>query len=352
MDNIELNKKLLNIMTQSLEEGGECYQCDGKDADCPQCDGLGYVQYPDDPNEPSQDEIEKHAKKESAPYGEPSQEEEMYNKLITAYENGEEDLAEVLGMSMEELDQEMSEYARDHNLHMDDDRDEVAQGYIEDVVHNADFKDYGSAMYDDVQEEKAGEYSYTLEYNGEGPSGYSKHILTITNPEGESKVVADDFTYFEPEEQDMQAELESWFKLGHGVGDEPQESIEEGLEELAMPCGADAEPQVEQSVEFRQHKNTDKGSVTIEASADDMQELSKVLKLAGLTLPKDMNQDQDPIQPASDEPVVVVPDAEDGDKPTMNFPKTDVNPNMTQDKAVLTNVIRDKLRDYLKNSQR
>ena len=76
-------------------------------------------------------------------------------------------------------------------------------------------------------EEGSGEYSYTLEYNGEGASGYTKHILTITSPTGESKVVADDFTYFEPEEQDMQAELESWFKNGHGVGDEQDESINE-----------------------------------------------------------------------------------------------------------------------------
>ena len=90
---------------------------------------------------------------ESAPFGEPSQQDEMYDKLITAYENGEEDLAEVMGMSMEELDMEMSEYARDHNLHMDDDRDEVAQGYIEDVVHNADYKDHGAAMYDEALEE-------------------------------------------------------------------------------------------------------------------------------------------------------------------------------------------------------
>lgn len=80
---------------------------------------------------------------ESAPFGEPSQQEEQYNLLITAYENGEEDLAEVLGLSMQELDQEMTEFAMDHNLHMDDDRDEVVQGYIEQVVDNADYKDHG-----------------------------------------------------------------------------------------------------------------------------------------------------------------------------------------------------------------
>ena len=63
--------------------------------------------------------------------------------MITAYENSEEDLAEVLGLSMQELDQEMTEFAMDHNLHMDDDRDEVVQGYIEQVVDNADYKDHG-----------------------------------------------------------------------------------------------------------------------------------------------------------------------------------------------------------------
>ena len=100
--------------------------------------------------EPEQEEpeMEEPEMEESAPFGEPSQQDEMYDKLITAYENGEEDLAEVLGMSLEELDDEMSEYARDHNLHMDDDRDEVAQGYIEDVVHNADYKDHGEYDFD------------------------------------------------------------------------------------------------------------------------------------------------------------------------------------------------------------
>jgi len=76
------------------------------------------------------------------PASEPSQEEEMYNKLITAYENSEEDLAEVIGLSTQELDQEMTEFAMERGLHMDDDRDEVAQGYIEQVCDNADYKQH------------------------------------------------------------------------------------------------------------------------------------------------------------------------------------------------------------------
>ena len=87
---------------------------------------------------------------ESAPFGEPSQEDELYDRLITAYENGEEDLAEVMGMSMEELDDEINEYGREKGLHADDDRDEIIQGVIEDTVNNADYKDHGAAMYDEA----------------------------------------------------------------------------------------------------------------------------------------------------------------------------------------------------------
>jgi hypothetical protein len=78
------------------------------------------------------------------PRAEQSREEEAYNELMDAYgQGGEEALAQEIGISIEELDQEMSEYARDHSLHMDDDRDEVIQGYIEQLVDNADWKDHG-----------------------------------------------------------------------------------------------------------------------------------------------------------------------------------------------------------------
>jgi hypothetical protein len=67
--------------------------------------------------------------------------------MYAAYENGgEPELAEFLGMSDRELDQEMTEYAMDHNLHMDDDRDEVIQGYLEQLIDNADHKDMGAQM--------------------------------------------------------------------------------------------------------------------------------------------------------------------------------------------------------------
>jgi hypothetical protein len=278
MDNIDLNKKLLNIIEASIEEGRmkdviqDAMDMSKQEFEAQYGDSFDYDQLVKDYGPDAQSES-------FDPAMEPNHYDTEFERIYAAYENGgEPELAEFLGMSDRELDQEMTEYAMDHNLHMDDDRDTVIQGYIEDVIDNADHKDHGG--YESVEED----------------------------------------------------EVE--------------------VDELAMPCGAEVEPeQLEGSVEFKQHKNTEKGSVSIEASADNMQELSKVLKLAGLTLPKDMNADQDPMQPA-EEPEVVVPDEDDGNQPTMNFPKTDVDPNMSQDKAVLTSVIRDKLRDYLKNSQR
>ena len=104
---------------------------------------------PSDAGEPSQEEMEKGYKDESAPFGEPSQEDQMYQDLMDAYEKGgEEALAEELKISIEELNDEIDEYGREHGLHSDDDRDEIIQGYVEDVVHNADFKDHGEYDYE------------------------------------------------------------------------------------------------------------------------------------------------------------------------------------------------------------
>ena len=84
---------------------------------------------------------------------EQSREEEAYNELVDAYDKGgEEALCKAIGCSEEELDQEMTEFAMDRGLHMDDDRDEVIHGYIEDLVDNADWKDHGEPEVDeDIQ---------------------------------------------------------------------------------------------------------------------------------------------------------------------------------------------------------
>ena len=91
---------------------------------------------------------------ESAPFGEPSQEDQMYQDMMDAYEKGgEEELAKEMKMSMEELDDELNDVSLETGLHMDDDRDEIIQRYVEDVVSNADFKDHGEMDYDREMQE-------------------------------------------------------------------------------------------------------------------------------------------------------------------------------------------------------
>jgi hypothetical protein len=281
MENLDFNKKLINIMESSIQENRlkdviqDAMDMSKQEFEAQYGDSFDYDQILQDYGDDAQSES-------FDPAMEPSQREEQYNLLITAYENGEEDLAEVLGLSMQELDQEMTEFAMDHNLHMDDDRDEVVHGYIEQVVDNADYKDHGE--YESVEED----------------------------------------------------EVE--------------------VDELAMPCGAEVETDQEEereNVSYSKTKSKGDATVTVSANASSMQELHAVLKLAGITLPK---QEEPEAEVSGDEEpeIAVIGDVgdDDGNRPTMEFPKTDVDPNMTQDKSVLTSVIRDKLRDYLKNSQR
>ena len=104
------------------------------------------------------------------PQAEQGREEQAYDELTDAYQKGgEEGLCIAAKCSMEELDQEMGEISRDLKLHMDDDRDEIIQRYIETLVDNADWKDHGepaealdlSDMYseeEEVNEFQQGDY--------------------------------------------------------------------------------------------------------------------------------------------------------------------------------------------------
>ena len=87
------------------------------------------------------------------PSAEQSREEEAYENLMNALDSGgEEAYAKACGLSMEELDQQMTEISMDLNLHMDDDRDEIIHRHAEDLVDNADWKDHGEPEVDeDIQ---------------------------------------------------------------------------------------------------------------------------------------------------------------------------------------------------------
>ena len=92
---------------------------------------------------------------------EQSREEEAYEDLMNALQSGgEEAYAEACGLSMEELDQQMTEISMDLNLHMDDDRDEIIQRHAEDTVDNANWKDHGEPEVDESLDEGSSDGYY------------------------------------------------------------------------------------------------------------------------------------------------------------------------------------------------
>lgn len=133
-------------------------------------------------------------------------------------------------------------------------------------------------------------------------------------------------------------------EASHSTDVEPKKVDEAMMDAYGVSdCGAgEPEQQVDGSVTFRQEKNTDKGSVSIEANADDMQELAKVLQMAGLTLPKEMSGSSE-----------ASADDEDPEQEELLLPKNDDEANgddaeKQNAKQTLVNIIKDKLQKRLK----
>jgi hypothetical protein len=126
-------------------------------------------------------------------------------------------------------------------------------------------------------------------------------------------------------------------QLGNEV---PTESVNEAMSDAYGVVNAEPE-EVDGHVAFTQSKNTEKGSVTINASGEDMQELARVLKLAGLTLPKDMNPEEPEAhdEPEAEEPVHI--EVPSDDEPCDDCSDDDVS--YSTDKEVLVNYLKDKL---------
>jgi len=167
-ENLDLSDIKTDYGVKEIEEGGDCYHCDGKDEDCEHCDGDGYVKFDDDPQEPSQEEIDdneaaykkyigKHKKDESVEEGEG----DLYDKLIGLMHD-EEAYAKACGLSMKELDNEMGEISRDLGLHMDDDREAIITRHAEDQEEKNKVKesseDSGEGSISDMSDEDLMDY--------------------------------------------------------------------------------------------------------------------------------------------------------------------------------------------------
>ena len=96
------------------------------------------------------------------PAMEPNSESTMFDAAMDAYDDhGEDGLAQHLGMSSEEFDAELNELGAHKGLHADDDRDELVQLLVQDLIDNreVDEPDYSTEA---VSEEKAPSH-YDLE---------------------------------------------------------------------------------------------------------------------------------------------------------------------------------------------
>ena len=112
-----------------------------------------------------------------------------------------------------------------------------------------------------------------------------------------------------------------------------------------------SEDKLEGSVEYKQHKNNDKGSVSVEASAETMDDLHDILKLAGVDMAMDLNKtekgddadhdhDEEPKEPV--EPEAPCDADEPEDKKVMVISPQDAS--YSTDKEVLVNYLKDKLK--------
>lgn len=125
--------------------------------------------------------------------------------------------------------------------------------------------------------------------------------------------------------------------------------IEEGFP-MVIPGEGPEDQSERENVTYSKTKTKGDASVTISANAKSMQELHDVLKLAGITLPKDKEL-------SMDEPEVgeVCPQCGSAD---CTCPPGDCDCEPEQpaqysrqqpDKSVITGLLRDKLKDYLRN---
>lgn len=167
------------------------------------------------------------------------------------------------------------------------------------------------------------------------------------------------------EKMDQQADQQTSDEPGERPKDNtgrPLNMQDESIQELKQLAGLEeamsdaygvvpANDKLEGSVEYKQHKNNDKGSVSVEASAETMDDLHDILRLAGVDMAMDLNKtekgdddhhdhDEEPKEPEEPEAPC------DADEPEAKKVMV-VSPNdasYSTDKEVLVNYLKDKLK--------
>ena len=181
---------------------------------------------------------------------------------------------------VEPTEQEITDYAKDNDLNLatPEQREAVKQTIIQKRQEEQDKIKIAASKYSEAMEELK-TLSGLLEAEGKMPS--KSHVMDMCK---------DGMSFAEMCKMHPEADKDKLKAMVDKCKEQMKESVSEAMSDA---YGEVSSPdQVEGSVEFKQHKNTDKGSVSVEASGETMQDLADVLKLAGLTLPKDMHSDE------------------------------------------------------------
>ena len=123
---------------EEIQEGGDCYDCDGKDADCKSCGGTGYVQFDDDPQEPSQEEIDKHEAAYKKYIGKHKKDESVSEDRDgpTPSEMSDEELMDHVGQKEEDLIDDIQQHIAPVHLNKEN-FEEMFEKYREEVLEPA-----------------------------------------------------------------------------------------------------------------------------------------------------------------------------------------------------------------------
>jgi hypothetical protein len=123
---------------EEIQEGGDCYDCDGKDVDCKSCGGTGYVQFDDDPQEPSQEEIDKHEKAYKKYIGKHKKDESVSEDRDgpTPSEMSDEELMDFVQQKEEDLIDDIQQHIAPVHLHKEN-FEEMFEKYREEVLEPA-----------------------------------------------------------------------------------------------------------------------------------------------------------------------------------------------------------------------
>lgn len=238
----------------------------------------------------------------------PGAEPREYDELMDIYHQiGEEGLADALGLSPEELDQEINEIGFEHGLHADDDREEIIYKVIDDTISNADIDAYEETEVYEMEQlrklaglaEADDDTCTACSGKGHKPaSGDMDRDCEKCDGTGKvkksfSNMTPDEINKLPKNKKPLGAQMEEVEKVAEasdcdetcpkscpdcgGTGKPKKDKVDESYP--MAPYGQDTDTT---EVSYNVNKKIGDAHLNINARAKSMDELKKVLQMAGL----------------------------------------------------------------------